>query len=139
MQTWIIYALMSAVFASLVAIFGKLGMSHIDSALATSLRAIVMALFLFIVSLSLGKFGQINTVDKRAIIFIVLSGVVGALSWLAYFLALKYGPPSGVAALDRLSVVFVLIFSVLFLSQKLTIQSGIGALLITIGAILMTL
>lgn len=139
MQTWIFYAILSAVFASLVAIFGKIGVSHVDSTLATTVRAIIMGVFLVIVCFMLGKFSGINTIDKKAIIFITLSGVAGACSWIAYFLALKHGPAPAVAAIDRTSVVFVLIFSVLFLTQKLTWFSAIGALLITTGAIFMVI
>jgi transporter family protein len=137
--TWIFLGLLSAISAGLVAIFGKIGVSNLDSTLATTVRAIIMALFLIIVSLILGKFQLIKTIDNKALLFIILAGIAGALSWLFYFLALKLGPASGVAALDRLSVVFVLIFSVLFLAEKLTLYKFLGALLITIGAILMIL
>jgi len=137
--SWIILGLLSAVSAALVAIFGKIGVSNLDSTLATTVRAVIMALFLVIVSLALGKFQLIKTIDNKALLFIILAGISGALSWLFYFLALKLGPASGVAALDRLSVVFVLIFSVLFLAEKLTLYKFLGALFITIGAILMIL
>ncbi len=134
---WIIFALLSAISAALVAIFGKIGVSNIDSTLATTVRAVIMAIFLILVSLFLNKFSLFKTIDAKAFFFIILAGISGALSWLFYFLALKLGPASGVAALDRLSVVFVLIFSVLFLSEKLSINSILGAILITVGAILM--
>jgi transporter family protein len=139
MQNWIIFSLLSAMFAALVGIFGKVGISGVDSTLATTVRAIVMAGFLFLVTLSLGKFSLLGTINNKLFLFIVLSGVAGALSWLCYFFALRYGPASGVAALDRLSVVFVLIFAVLFLAEKLTLKTGFGALLISIGAILMSI
>ncbi len=139
MSPWIIYALLSAAFAALVAIFGKIGIQNIDSTLATTIRALVMAGFLIIVALSLGKLPLLNTIHNKTLLFIVLSGVAGAMSWLFYFFALKHGPATGVAALDRLSVVFVLIFALLFLGQKFTWGSALGAALITIGAILMTL
>lgn len=139
MPLWIIYALLSAAFAALVAIFGKIGIQNIDSTLATTIRAIVMAGFLIVVALSLGKLPLLNTIHSKALLFIILSGVAGAMSWLFYFIALKHGPVTGVAALDRLSVVFVLVFALLFLGQKFTWVSAIGAALITVGAILMTL
>ncbi len=138
-MSWIIFALLSAITAALVAIFGKIGVSNLDSTLATTIRAIIMALFLVGASLLLGKFKLLSTIDSKALTFIILAGIAGALSWLFYFLALKLGPASGVAALDRLSVVFVLIFSVLFLAEKLTFNSALGAILITVGAILMVL
>jgi transporter family protein len=138
-MSWIIFALLSAITAALVAIFGKIGVSGIDSTLATTVRAIIMALFLIVVSFALGKFELLKTINSKALTFIILAGISGALSWLFYFLVLKLGPASGVAALDRLSVVFVLIFSVLFLAEKLTLYKLLGAIMITIGAILMIL
>ncbi|MBI1866529.1 MAG: EamA family transporter [Candidatus Staskawiczbacteria bacterium] len=139
MQLWIIYSLLSAMFAGLVAIFGKIGLKDIDSTLATTVRSFVMALFLFFVSLTLGKFDLIGTIKNKVLFFIVLSGIAGALSWLFYFFALKTGVASGVAAIDRLSVVFVVIFAILFLGEKLSWQTAIGALLITIGAVIMVI
>ena len=139
MQPWIIYSLLSAMFAGLVAIFGKIGLKNIDSTLATTVRSFVMALFLFATSLALGKFNLLHTIKNKVLFFIVLSGIAGALSWLFYFFALKTGIASGVAALDRLSVVFVVIFAILFLGEKLSWQTAIGALFITIGAILMVI
>jgi len=98
-----------------------------------------MAAFLVVVALSLGKFEMISSIAGKPLVFIILSGIAGALSWLFYFFALKYGPASAVAAIDRTSVVFVLIFAVLFLAEKLTLNSAAGALLVAIGAILMSL
>jgi transporter family protein len=135
-MSWIVFALLSAFFASLVAIFGKIGISNLDNTLATTVRAFIMFLFLGGVSLYLGVFNKLNQIDSKALTFITLSGVAGALSWLCYFYALKKGPASGVAALDRLSVVFVLILSIIFLSQSLNLKTITGAILITIGAVL---
>lgn len=134
---WEFLALLSAITAALVAIFGKIGISGLDNVLATTVRAVIMALFLLIVSLLLGKFELLKSIDQKSLIFIILAGISGALSWLFYFLALRYGPASGVAALDRLSVVFVFIFSTLFLAEKFNAFSILGVILITIGAILM--
>ncbi|MFA5780609.1 MAG: EamA family transporter [Elusimicrobiota bacterium] len=134
-----IFSILSAVFAALVAILGKIGIASVDTTLATAVRAVVMALFLIFVSLALGKGGLLSTIGSKPLLFIILSGIAGALSWLFYFFALKMGPTSAVAALDRLSVVFVLIFALIFLGEQLTLKSGIGALLVTIGAILMVL
>ena len=114
---WILFALLAAVFAALVAIFGKLGVADIDSTLATTVRAVVMAVFLIVVAFSLGKAKLLGTIDSRAFTFIFFSGIAGALSWLFYFFALKTGPAGAVAALDRLSVVFVLLLAALFLGD----------------------
>jgi transporter family protein len=139
MPSWILFALLSAVAAALVAIFGKMGISNIDSTLATTVRAIIMAVFLLAVSFGLGSWESFKAIDNKALIFIALSGVAGALSWLFYFFALKNGPASGVAALDRLSVVFVLVLAILFLGENLTWKSGLGAALLTAGAVLMSI
>ncbi len=133
-----IFALLSAVFAALVAIFGKIGIQKIDSSTATMIRAGVMFLFLVLVLAVMRKFNFSN-IDAKAIFWIVLAGISGALSWLFYFLALKMGDASRVASIDRLSVVFVLIFAILFLGEKLTLYKGIGAALIAVGAVLMIL
>lgn len=138
-MNWTIYALFSAIFAALVAIFGKMGLKNIDSTLATTIRSVVMAVFLIITAFSLGKFNFLNTLDNKAILFIILSGISGALSWLFYFLAIKLGPVTAVAAIDRTSIVFVFILSVLFLSESLTVLKSIGALAIVVGAILMAM
>lgn len=139
MAGWIIYALLSAAFAGLVAIFGKVGIKDIDSTLATTVRSVIMAGFLLITALMLGKVKYLSSIDNKALLFITLSGIAGALSWLMYFVALRTGPASGVAAVDRLSVVFVLVFAVLFLAEQLTWKTAMGAGLITMGAILMTI
>lgn len=138
-MSWIIYALLSAAFAALVAIFGKIGLKNIDSTLATTVRSVVMAIFLVLTSLTLGKAPLLSTIHSKTLLYIVLSGVAGALSWLFYFVALRTGPAAGVAALDRLSVVFVLILAILFLGDHLTWKTGAGAALISAGAILMVL
>jgi len=139
MSTWIIYAILSAVFAALVAIFGKVGIKDIDSTLATTVRAAIMAVFIIVVSLFLDKAKLLNTISARSFVFIVLSGIAGAMSWLFYFFAIKNGPVSGVVAVDRLSVVFAVILAALFLGEGLTWKSGIGALLVTGGAVLLSL
>ncbi len=138
MQTWFIFAILSAIFAALVAIFGKIGVSEIDSTLATTVRSLIMAVFLTGLSLIIGKFKLISEIKSKTFLFIVLSGIAGALSWLFYFFALKNGPAPGVAALDRTSIVFVVIFSVLILGDKLTWQLALGAVLVTAGALLIS-
>lgn len=139
---WTIFALLSAVSAAAVAILGKIGLKGVDSTLATTIRAVVMSVFLVVVTLSLGKFNGISSIQSignKALIYIVLSGIAGALSWLFYFFALKFGPASGVSAIDRTSAMFVLILAVLFLGETLTWFKAIGAIFIVGGAILMIL
>lgn len=132
-----LFALIGAGFAALVAIFAKIGLEGVDTTFATTLRAIVMAVFLIVVALGLGKFDLGNLPPGKALFFIALSGIAGALSWLAMFAALKLGPAPGVSAIDRTSVVFVLIFSILFLGTQFTWKAALGALLIAAGAILL--
>jgi len=138
-MTWMVFALLSAFFAALVAIFGKVGITGIDNTLATTVRSFVMFIFLFGVSSFLGVFKNFKQIDGRSLTFIILSGVSGALSWLCYFYALRTGNASAVAAIDRLSVVFVIILAAFFLTEKITLQVAIGGILLTAGAILLAI
>ncbi|HDS3337806.1 TPA: EamA family transporter, partial [Yersinia enterocolitica subsp. palearctica] len=140
-STWLIYALLSALFASLVAIFGKIGLQHLDANTATAVRAVVMALFLVGVVVVQGKFNLVGTVlaDKKSLLFVVLSGVAGALSWLFYFLAIKNGNVSQVAPIDKLSVVFAVILAFILFGEKISLVAGFGVALITAGALMVAL
>lgn len=138
-MSWIAYAIGSAFFAALVAIFGKVGISKVDTTLATTIRALIMAAFFVILALALDKQKLFGTIDRRALLFIALSGLAGALSWLCYFIALKNGPTTAVAAIDRTSVAMVFVLAVVFLGEKFTFQTAIGALLVFVGAFLMIL
>jgi transporter family protein len=135
---WVPYAILSAIFAAAVAIFGKIGLKGIDSTLATTVRSVIMALFLLTVALSMGKFSgwTFETFGSKAWLMIALSGIAGALSWLFYFVAIKNGNVTAVAAIDRLSIVFVILLSALFLGEALTWKTGAGALLVALGAFL---
>jgi len=138
---WLVFALLSAVTAGLVALFGKLGLQGIDTNTATAVRAVIMALFLVGVVVAQGKLANVQTIlgNSRALLFIVLSGVAGALSWVFYFLALKLGKVSQVAPIDRLSMVFAMVLAVLFLGEKISLRVGLGAALMVAGAIIVTL
>ncbi|WP_145520244.1 EamA family transporter [Yersinia mollaretii] len=141
MSTWLIYALLSALTASLVAIFGKIGLQHLDANTATAVRAVVMALFLVGVVVVQGKFNLVGAVlaDKKALLFVVLSGVAGALSWLFYFMAIKNGNVSQVAPIDKLSVVFAVILAFVLFGEKISLVAGLGVALITAGALMVAL
>jgi len=138
---WLIFALLSAFTAALVAIFAKMGLQKIDVNTATAIRAVIMALFLISVILIEGKVSQMSSIisNTNAMFYIILSGIAGALSWLFYFLALKFGKVSQVAPIDRLSFVFVIILATLFLGEKLSLKTGIGASFIAVGAIIVAL
>ena len=138
---WLIFAILSAVFAALVAIFGKVGLENVDSHTATAIRAIVMAVFLIAIVLIEGKVHDFKTIliNNKAIFYIILSGIAGALSWLFYFVALQGAKVSQIVPIDRLSVVFALFLAFIFLGEKITWQSGIGAVLVVIGGIIIAL
>lgn len=140
-MNWFVLALLAAIFAALTAIFGKVGVEKIDPNFATIVRSIIMVVFLLGVGFATGKLAPSfwQTLDKKAFLFIVLSGLAGATSWLFYFAALKVGLASKVAPIDRLSIVFVLLFAAIFLGEKLSLASIIGILLMTAGAVLLAL
>jgi transporter family protein len=134
---WIVYALLASLFAALVAVFGKVGVKNVDPTLATAVRATVMMVFLVTVAAVTGKAGGVGDIDRRSLVFILLSGLAGAASWLFYFVALREGPASGVAALDRTSVALVFVLAVMFLGETFTWKGAIGAALVVAGAILL--
>lgn len=137
---WLVFALLSAMFASLVAIFAKIGLQEMDANVATTIRAFIMFVFLMVVIFIQGKLRLIpDFFNSRVAFFIILSGIVGALSWLFYFMAIKQGKVSSVVGIDRLSVVFALVFAFVFLNEKITLKGTIGIVLIALGAILIAL
>jgi bacterial/archaeal transporter family protein len=138
---WLIFGLLSAVCASLVAIFGKIGLQTVDSNTATAIRSIIMAVFLVVVIAAQGRLSLVPQIvaDKKTFLFIVFSGIAGAMSWLFYFLALKFGTVSRVAPIDKLSVVISTVLAVLFLGEKLNRLSAIGVGLIAVGAIIVAI
>lgn len=141
MSAWLIYALLSAISAALVAILGKIGLQHLDANTATAIRSIVMAIFLVGVVIFQGKLNLLNTFfnDKKALLIIALSGIAGALSWLFYFMAIKEGKVSQVAPIDKLSVVFAVVFAAVLFGEEISFLSGIGVIMIAAGAILVAL
>ena len=139
--TWLIFAILSAITAALVAVFGKIGLESVDANTATMIRAGIMFAFLVLVIAFTGKIEHFTTIfsNSRALFYISLSGIAGALSWLFYFLALKLGKVSQVVPIDRLSIVFALILAVLIVGEKISLKIGIGAALMVIGAIIVAL
>lgn len=137
--SWKTFAFLSAVFAALTAIFGKIGVAEMNSNLATFLRTVViLAVSALLVSLR-GEWENPARWSTRSVVFLVLSGIATGLSWLCYYRALQMGPASRVAPIDKFSVVLVVIFAVLFLGEQLTWKVGIGAALVAAGAMLMAL
>ncbi|WP_010479232.1 EamA family transporter [Thermococcus zilligii] len=138
MKDYITYAVLSAFFASLIPIFGKLGLKNVDSTLATAVRAVIMAVFLVGVALLRGS-TNVGEIDGRALLLIVLSGLAGALSWLFYFMAIKNGRVPAVIAIDKASVALSIFLAWLVLGDKMDLKTALGVLLIVIGAILVSL
>lgn len=134
---WKLYALLSAFFAALTAIFAKLGVRNIDSDLATAIRTSVILALTWGIVWAGGKLQPIRTIGTNTWIFLILSGLATGLSWLFYFKALQLGEASKVAPLDKLSVVFTIILAVIILKEPLTLRVVIGASLITAGAIVL--
>jgi bacterial/archaeal transporter family protein len=135
---WVVYALGSAVAASLVAILGKIGLQGVDPTQATIVRGVIMAIILVLGGLVFGKLAgfSLDAFGQRAWVFIILSACAGAASWLLYFIALQTGPASAVSVLDKLSVVFVILLAALFLGEALTWKSVLGLILTVIGTLL---
>jgi len=135
LDNWLFWALLSAVFASLTAIFAKIGIANIDSDFATLIRTVVILVALAGIVLAMGKAQPLETISGKTWLFLVLSGLATGASWLAYFRALKLGQASQVAPVDKLSVVLVAIFGVMFLGEKLTLQGWVGVSLVAAGAV----
>ena len=138
-MNWIGWALLSAAFAAATALLAKVGVTHVDSNLATAVRTSVVVVFAWAIAIALGKHNALRELDRRTVLFLVLSGLATGLSWLCYFRALQMGPASRVAPLDKLSVPLVMVFAALLLGEKLTPQAIAGGLLITAGAVVMVL
>ena len=136
---WLIYALLSALTAALVAIFAKMGLQGVDSITATGVRAGVMFGAIVLLMLATGKINAVTTLDSKSLFFIVIGGLAGAASWIFYFLALDYGKVCQAVPIDKLSVVFAIIFAAIFLGEKLTLPTVLGVALITAGGIIIAL
>ncbi len=133
---WLGYALFSALFAGLVAIFGKVGMRDVDSILGTASRAVVMAVALLLLVVARQQSISFRQIPTGGWLFILLAGLAGAASWLCYFRALELGDAARVASVDRLSMLVTILFAVTFLGERLSTAAAVGALLILAGAIL---
>lgn len=134
---WQYYAILSAVFAALTAIFAKIGIKDVDSDLATAIRTVVILLITWGIVVVGGHAGGLKSLTAVNWIFIILSGVATGLSWLFYFKALQLGNASQVAPVDKLSVVFTIILSLLILREPVNWRVIVGGCLITAGSIVM--
>jgi bacterial/archaeal transporter family protein len=134
--SWLLWALLSAAFAALTAIFAKIGVENINSDLATLIRTVVVLISLALILFATGQFSQTGPISNKTWLFLVLSGLGTGASWLCYFRALKLGPASMVAPIDKLSVVLVALFGVVFLGERPSLNGWIGIALIAAGAVL---
>ncbi len=135
-MNWIHWALLSAIFAGITAVLAKIGVENINSHLATALRTSVVLIFTWAIALSMVPFEFVAKLSSRNWIFLILSGVATGLSWLCYFRALQLGEASRVASLDKLSILFVLVFSAVLLRERLFWTQWLGAILILGGVLL---
>ena len=141
MSSWLIYALLSALCAAFVSIFGKVGVAGLDSSAATAVRAVIMAVFLVGVVIAEGHTADLPQVfaDKKALLFVALSGIGGALSWLFYFMALKDGAVTQVAPIDKLSVVFAVVIAVLIFGERVSFMHGVAIAMIAAGGLILAI
>lgn len=137
--SWVFWALLSAAFAALTAIFGKVGVAGVNSDLATLIRTVVILFTLGTIVLATGQWQSPSTISTKTWIFLTLSGLATGASWLAYFRALKIGDAARVAPVDKLSIVLVAIFGVIFLGEKLNLIHWAAVGMIMAGALILAI
>jgi transporter family protein len=138
-MSWLIYALLSAIFAALTAILAKIGLKNINSNLATAIRTTIILIFTWGIVLFQGLEKQLSSVPKISLLFLVLSGIATGFSWLFYFRALQLGKASQVAPIDKLSLALTIFLAAFILREKVSFWIILGATLMTLGAILTTI
>lgn len=134
---WIFYAVLSALFASLTAIFGKLGVANVNSNLATGIRTVVILFLVWGIVFVRGEAKEMQNLSKQNVIFLVVSGLSTGLSWLFYFKALQLGDVSKVAPIDKLSLALTILLAAVFLGETLSLKTAIGAALIIAGTLVL--
>ena len=135
-DSWLTWALLSAFFAALTAVFAKAGVQDISSNYATLVRTLVITLFLIVLVHGAGEWQSLSSINARTWTFLILSGLATGGSWLCYFRALKLGPVSQVAPIDKLSMLLVVVFGVVFLGERLSLRNWTGVVLMALGAFL---
>lgn len=132
-KAWLVYAFLSAVFASLTSIFGKIGVENVESNLGTAIRTIVVLVMAWVMLFVTGEQKGIRSIGKKSWVFLFLSGITTGLSWLCYYRALQDGPASVVVPIDKLSILVTIVFSWIVLKEKLTPKAAVGLVLILAG------
>ncbi|MDR3717340.1 MAG: EamA family transporter [Bryobacteraceae bacterium] len=138
-MNWAGYAILSAVFGALVAIFGKIGVRDVDSNLAVALRTVIIVFFAWLIVLVQGNARDVTRISRHSYVFLILSAIATGLSWLFYYKALKLGDASRVAPIDKLSVALAVVMAFVFLGEKPTLGSVLGGVLITAGVLVAAL
>jgi transporter family protein len=138
-SSWILWAGFSAIFAALTAIFGKIGVEQINSDFATLIRTAIILVVVGLIVMASGAWQPVAGVSRKTYLFLLLSGLATGGSWLCYYRALKLGPASGVAPIDKMSVVLVALFAAVFLGERPQAHNWIGICLIALGAVLVAL
>ena len=136
---WLLFALLSAVFAALTSILAKVGIEGVNSNLATAIRTVVVVVMAWVMVFITNAQSGLGSINKKSWIFLILSGLSTGISWLCYYKALQTGAASKVVPIDKLSVVITLILAFIFLHEQFTYKSIIGCILITAGTLLMVL
>ena len=136
---WLLFALLSALFAALTAILAKIGIEGVNSNLATAIRCIVILLMAWGIVFATGHGNEIFIISKRCWIFLILSGLATGASWLCYFKAIQLGEVSKVVPVDKLSTVITIILALIIFHESFTLKTALGMILITAGTLLMTL
>ena len=132
-KAWLVYAFLSAVFASLTSIFGKIGVENVESNLGTAIRTIVVLVMAWVMVFVTGEQKGIRSIGKKSWVFLFLSGITTGLSWLCYYRALQDGPASVMVPIDKLSILVTIVFSWIVLKEKLTPKAAVGLVLILAG------
>lgn len=136
---WIVFALLSSLFAAATSILAKVGIEKVDSNLATAIRTVVVVIMAWAMVFITNAQGGLTDISKKSWIFLILSGVATGLSWLCYYKALQIGDVSKVVPIDKLSIVITMIFAFIFLHEKFTVKSVIGTVLLAAGTLVMIL
>ena len=136
-KAWLVYALLSAIFASLTSILGKVGIENVESNLGTAIRTIVVLIMAWIIVFATKKQSDVKKIDKKSLLFLILSGIATGASWLCYYKALQDGLASIVVPIDKLSILVTVLFAYIFLKEKLSKKSLLGLILIVVGTLLL--
>lgn len=136
---WFFYAILSALFAAITSIFAKMGISGINSNLATAIRTIVVLILAWGIVFATGTHKDIKNISNKSMLFLILSGLATGLSWLFYYKAIQMGQVTNVVAIDKLSIIITIILASFILNEQITVKSVLGGVLIAAGTLFMVL